>query len=95
MVACTDGGRRLDLWRLRDFKIIGSTLPEDVLLYHCVAPNNPPTSGWSRRPRSRVRGGPRRGRQVMSLPHVERAIANCWRRSAGPGATARPAPGWT
>ncbi len=33
-------GRRLDLWRLRDFNVTRLDAPEDVLLYHCVAPNN-------------------------------------------------------
>ena len=38
-------GRRLDLWRLRDFDITRLDAPEDVLLYHAVA-TTPPTSGW-------------------------------------------------
>ena len=34
-------GRRLNLWRLRDFEVTRLEAPEDVLLYHCVAPDNP------------------------------------------------------
>ena len=33
-------GRRLDLWRLRDFDITRLDAPDDVLLYRCVAPDN-------------------------------------------------------
>ena len=34
-------GRRLDLWRLRDFDVTRIEAPEDVLLYDCVARENP------------------------------------------------------
>ena len=34
-------GRRLDLWRLRDFDITRLPAPEDVLLFDCVAQANP------------------------------------------------------
>ena len=34
-------GRRLNLWRLRDFDVTRLEAPEDVLLYHCVATDNP------------------------------------------------------
>ena len=46
-------GHRLNLWRLRDFGRVTrlATAPEDVLLYHCVAPRQP------RRPAAR-RAGP-------------------------------------
>ena len=33
-------GRRLNLWRLRNFRITRLDAPEDVLLYHCVAQDN-------------------------------------------------------
>ncbi len=33
-------GRRLNLWRLRNFRLTRLDAPEDVLLYHCVAPDN-------------------------------------------------------
>ena len=34
-------GRRLNLWRLRDFDVTRLEAPEDVLLYECVARENP------------------------------------------------------
>jgi hypothetical protein len=39
-------GRRLDLWRLRDFRITRLPAPDDVLLYRCAARTTSPTSGW-------------------------------------------------
>ena len=40
--ACTRwSGRRLNLWRLRDFDVTRLEAPEDVLLYDCVARENP------------------------------------------------------
>ena len=33
-------GRRLNLWRLRDFEVTRLEAPEDVLLYLCTAPGN-------------------------------------------------------
>ena len=34
-------GRRLNLWRLRNFDVTRVEAPEDVLLYECVARENP------------------------------------------------------
>mgnify|MGYP003376217723 CR=1 FL=1 len=34
-------GRRLDLWRLRDFDVTRIAAPEEVMLYECVAKTNP------------------------------------------------------
>ena len=34
-------GRRLNLWRLRNFHVTRIEAPEDVLLYECVARENP------------------------------------------------------
>ena len=34
-------GRRLNLWRLRNFDVTRLEAPEDVLLYDCVAKDNP------------------------------------------------------
>ena len=34
-------GRRLNLWRLRDFELTRLEAPEDVLLLHAVAAGNP------------------------------------------------------
>ncbi|MEV8376168.1 carboxyl transferase domain-containing protein [Kribbella sp. NPDC056861] len=71
-------GRRLNLWRLRDFRITRLEAPEDVLLYHCVARDNEADERLVALAQVRqfavVRG---EDGKVTSLPHVERAIANC------------------
>ncbi|TAM81357.1 MAG: fused acetyl/propionyl-CoA carboxylase subunit alpha/methylmalonyl-CoA decarboxylase subunit alpha [Jatrophihabitans sp.] len=71
-------GRRLDLWRLRDFAITRLDAPHDVLLYHCVAHDNAAdqrlVAMTQVRELSVVRDDDDR---VVSLPQVERAIANC------------------
>ncbi len=71
-------GRRLNLWRLRDFDVTRLEAPEDVLLYDCVAKGN---AGDRRlvalaqvRQLAVVRD--EQGR-VTALPHAERAVANC------------------
>ena len=71
-------GRRLDLWRLRDFDITRLEAPEDVLLYHCVAKNNEADQRLVALTQVRELAVVRddEGR-VSSLPQVERAIANC------------------
>ena len=72
-------GRRLNLWRLRDFTVTRLEAPEDVLLYHCVRPRaTPPTSGWS--PWPRCASSPSSATPtaaVTALPHAERAVENC------------------
>ena len=71
-------GRRLNLWRLRDFKITRLEAPEDVLLYHCVARDNEADERLVALAQVRqfavIRDDDGR---ITSLPHVERAIANC------------------
>ncbi len=71
-------GRRLDLWRLREFDITRLEAPEDVLLYHCVAKNNEADQRLVAMTQVRelavVRDDDGR---VSSLPQVERAIASC------------------
>jgi acetyl/propionyl-CoA carboxylase alpha subunit/acetyl-CoA carboxylase carboxyltransferase component len=71
-------GRRLDLWRLRDFDITRMDAPEDVLLYHMVAPDNPADQRLVALAQVReltvVRDAEGR---VTSLPHAERAVALC------------------
>jgi acetyl/propionyl-CoA carboxylase alpha subunit/acetyl-CoA carboxylase carboxyltransferase component len=71
-------GRRLNLWRLRDFDITRLEAPEDVLLYHCVAPNNRADQRLVALAQIRklavVRDADGR---VTSLPHAERAVATC------------------
>jgi acetyl/propionyl-CoA carboxylase alpha subunit/acetyl-CoA carboxylase carboxyltransferase component len=71
-------GRRLDLWRLRDFRITRVDAPGDVLLYRCVAPDNPSDVRLVALAQVReltvVRDA--RGR-VTGLPQAERTVASC------------------
>ncbi|HEY2223119.1 biotin carboxylase N-terminal domain-containing protein, partial [Actinomycetospora sp.] len=71
-------GRRLDLWRLRDFDITRLDAPDDVLLYHAVATENSADQRLVALAQAReltvVRDAEGR---VSSLPQVERAIAGC------------------
>ncbi len=71
-------GRRLDLWRLRDFEMTRLDAPADVLLYHCVARDNEADQRLvaSTQVRELVVVRDEEGR-VSSLPQVERAIADC------------------
>jgi acetyl-CoA carboxylase carboxyltransferase component len=71
-------GRRLDLWRLRDFDITRLDAPEDVLLYHCTARNNEADQRLVALTQVRELAVVRDDEdRVSSLPQVERAIANC------------------
>ena len=71
-------GRRLNLWRLRDFRITRLEAPEDVLLYHCVARENEADRRLVALAQVRQFAVVRDDDgQVTSLPHAERAIANC------------------
>jgi acetyl/propionyl-CoA carboxylase alpha subunit/acetyl-CoA carboxylase carboxyltransferase component len=71
-------GRRLSLWRLRDFTLTRLPSADDVLLYHCVAPGNASDQRLVAltqvRELSVVRDG---AGQVVSLPQAERAVASC------------------
>ncbi|HEX4729492.1 MAG TPA: biotin/lipoyl-containing protein, partial [Jatrophihabitans sp.] len=71
-------GRRLNLWRLRNFKVTRLDAPEDVLLYHCVAPDNEADQRLVALAQIRelavVRDASGR---VVALPHAERAVASC------------------
>ncbi|MCW2761493.1 MAG: ATP-grasp protein [Marmoricola sp.] len=71
-------GRRLNLWRLRNFHVTRVPAPEDVLLYECVARENPADRRLVAlaqvRQMSVVRDD---AGTVTSLPHAERAVENC------------------
>jgi acetyl/propionyl-CoA carboxylase alpha subunit/acetyl-CoA carboxylase carboxyltransferase component len=71
-------GRRLNLWRLRDFEVTRLEAPEDVLLYLCTAPGNEADQRLVALAQVRqlvvVRD---EDGTVTALPHAERAIANC------------------
>jgi acetyl/propionyl-CoA carboxylase alpha subunit/acetyl-CoA carboxylase carboxyltransferase component len=71
-------GRRLDLWRLRNFDITRIDAPEDVLIYHCIAKDNAADQRLVAMAQVRELAVVRDdGDRVSSLPQVERAIANC------------------
>ncbi|MEP7016874.1 MAG: carboxyl transferase domain-containing protein [Actinomycetota bacterium] len=71
-------GRRLNLWRLRDFDITRLDAPEDVLLYHCVAPGNAADQRLVALAQIREMAIVRDAEgHVTSLPHAERAVATC------------------
>lgn len=71
-------GRRLDLWRLRDFHVTRIEAPEGVLLYECVARENPADRRLVALAQVRQMAVVRDelGR-VTGLPHAERAVENC------------------
>jgi len=71
-------GRRLNLWRLRDFDITRLDAPQDVLLYHGVAKENQADQRLVALAQVRELAVVRDDNgTVTSLPQVERAIANC------------------
>ncbi|GAB2672435.1 ATP-binding protein [Thalassiella azotivora] len=71
-------GRRLDLWRLRNFEITRLDAPEDVLLYHCAAPGNPADQRLVALAQIRELAVVRDADgHVSGLPHVQRAVASC------------------
>ncbi|MFP5335470.1 MAG: carboxyl transferase domain-containing protein [Actinomycetes bacterium] len=71
-------GRRLDLWRLRDFHVTRIEAPEDVLLYECVAPENPDDRRLVALAQVRQLAVVRDEEgKVTGLPHAERAVENC------------------
>src|SRR4051794_38514237 len=71
-------GRRLDLWRLRDFTLTRLPSPDDVLLFHAVAPGNEADQRIVAlaqvRELSVVRDA---AGHVVSLPQAERTVASC------------------
>ncbi|MDQ1289689.1 MAG: hypothetical protein QG622_3255, partial [Actinomycetota bacterium] len=71
-------GRRLDLWRLRDFEITRLETPDDVVLFRCVAPANPSDVRLVALAQVRqltVVRDP--AGQVTGLPQAEQATARC------------------
>jgi acetyl/propionyl-CoA carboxylase alpha subunit/acetyl-CoA carboxylase carboxyltransferase component len=71
-------GRRLNLWRLRNFDITRIEAPEDVLLYECVARENPADRRLVALAQVRQLAIVRdEDGNVTSLPHAERAVENC------------------
>ena len=71
-------GRQLDLWRLRDFHTTRLPAPADVLLFDCVAKSNPQDRRLVAMAQVRQLAVIRNDDGVLvSLPHAERAVANC------------------
>ena len=71
-------GRRLNVWRLRDFEVTRLEAPEDVLLYHCVARGNDADQRFVALAQVRQLAVVRdENGRVTALPHVARAIGNC------------------
>jgi len=71
-------GRRLDLWRLRDFHVTRIEAPEDVLLYECVARENSADRRLVALAQVRQLAVVRdEDGRVTGLPHAERAVENC------------------
>ncbi len=71
-------GRRLNLWRLRDFHVTRVEAPEDVLLYDCVARENPSDRRLVALAQVRQLAVVRdEAGKVIGLPHAERAVENC------------------
>ena len=71
-------GRRLNLWRLRDFTLTRLDAPQDVLLLHCVGRENPDDQRLVAMAQVRQLAVARddSGR-ITGLPHVERALSQC------------------
>ncbi|MEP6799524.1 MAG: biotin/lipoyl-containing protein, partial [Lapillicoccus sp.] len=72
-------GRRLNLWRLREFDLTRVDAPDDVLLLRAVAKNNPSDQRLVALAQVRQLSVVRDDvtGEVASLPHVERAITTC------------------
>ncbi len=71
-------GRRLDLWRLRNFHVTRVDAPEDVLLYECVARENPSDRRLVALAQVRQMSVVRdEDGTITALPHAERAVETC------------------
>ncbi|CUR57578.1 Acetyl-/propionyl-coenzyme A carboxylase subunit alpha (fragment) [metagenome] len=71
-------GRRLNLWRLRGFEVTRIEAPDDVLLYECVARENPADRRLVALAQVRQLAVVRNDEgKVIALPHAERAVENC------------------
>ncbi|CAN5286129.1 biotin carboxylase N-terminal domain-containing protein [soil metagenome] len=71
-------GRRLNLWRLRGFHLTRIEAPEDVLLFECVARENPADRRLVALAQVRQLAVVHdEAGTVVGLPHAERAVENC------------------
>lgn len=70
--------RRLDLWRLTEFDLTRLPAPPDVVLLECVAKSNPEDRRLVAMSQVRQVATVRDvDGTVISIPHAERAVANC------------------
>jgi acetyl/propionyl-CoA carboxylase alpha subunit/acetyl-CoA carboxylase carboxyltransferase component len=71
-------GRRLNLWRLREFNLTRLDAPEDVVLLHAVARNNRADQRLVALAQIRQFSVVRdEAGRIKDVPHAERALANC------------------
>ncbi len=71
-------GRRLDLWRLRNFHVTRIEAPDDVLLYECVARENASDRRLVALAQVRQMSVVRdEDGTITALPHAERAVESC------------------
>ncbi len=71
-------GRRLDLWRLREFDLTRLPATEGVLLFECVAKSNPNDRRLVAMANVRQVAAVRdHNGLLLGLPHAERAVENC------------------
>jgi len=71
-------GRRLNLWRLREFDLTRLEAPEDVVLLQAVARNNPADQRLVALAQIRQFSVVRdEAGRVKDVPHAERALASC------------------
>ncbi len=71
-------GRKLDLWRLREFELVRLPSPDDVLLFECTARSNPQDRRLVAMAQIRTLSGAYDddGR-LVAIPHAERVIEDC------------------
>ena len=90
-------GRRLNLWRLRDFELTRLEAPEDVLLLHAVAAGNPQDQRLVALAQVRQLVVVRDETGKVTAPAARRARPRQLPRGGPPGAghARRRVPGWT
>jgi acetyl/propionyl-CoA carboxylase alpha subunit/acetyl-CoA carboxylase carboxyltransferase component len=71
-------GRKLDLWRLREFELVRLPSPDDVLLFECTARANPQDRRLVALAQIRnLTGVYDSDGRLQSIPHAERVIEDC------------------
>jgi len=71
-------GRKLDLWRLREFELVRLPAPEEVLLFECTARSNPQDRRLVAMAQIRnMTPVYDDGGRLVAVPHAERVIEDC------------------